>query len=169
MITSGDDGGAGYLPGSSKAGFVELEDGTKIPRSYGSMTYALLKCFVFAGLDESDPRLAAAWDWCQANYTLDVNPGFEHLARPDAAYQGLFYYFTTMARALDALGRETIVDADGVEHAWRNELCGRIVAMQSKLDGSWLNHNSPRWYEGNPLLATAYALLTLDAAMPPAQ
>ena len=166
VVTSGDDGGAGYRPGDSKAGFVELADGTQVPRSYGSMTYALLKCFVFAGLDETDPRMAAAWEWCQANYTLDVNPGFDHLAAPDAAYQGLFYYFSTMAKALDAFGRETIVDEDGVEHAWRNELCGRIVAMQSKTDGSWINHNSPRWYEGNPLLATAYALLTLDAAMP---
>lgn len=38
--------------------------------------------------------------------------------------------------------------------------------MQSKIDGSWTNANSPRWMEGNPLLGTAYALLTLDAALP---
>ena len=30
---SGEDGGAGYAPGESKAGFVELRDGTKVPRS----------------------------------------------------------------------------------------------------------------------------------------
>jgi squalene-hopene/tetraprenyl-beta-curcumene cyclase len=169
VITAGDDGGASYRPGDSKAGFVELGDGTKLPRSYGSMTYALLKCFVFAGLERDDPRLAAAWEWCSAHYTLDVNPGFEHAFEPTAAYQGLFYYFNTMARALDLMGEEVIVDAAGVEHAWRQELCGRIVSMQSKVDGSWINHNSPRWYEGNPLLATAYALLTLDAALPAEQ
>jgi squalene-hopene/tetraprenyl-beta-curcumene cyclase len=166
VITAGDDGGASYRPGDSKAGFVELGDGTKVPRSYGSMTYALLKCFVFAGLSKDDPRLQAAWEWCSTHYTLDVNPGFEHATDPAAAYQGLYYYFNTMARALDAMGEETIVDAAGEGHAWRKEICGRIVSMQSKIDGSWINHNSPRWYEGNPLLATAYALLTLDAAMP---
>ena len=166
VITSGDDGGAGYRPGDSKAGFVELADGTKIPRSYGSMTYALLKCFVFAGVPKDDPRMQAAWEWCSRHFTLDVNPGFEHLSDPGAAYQGLFYYFNTMARALDAYGEDAVVDAGGTAHAWRNELCGRIVSMQSKIDGSWINQNSPRWYEGNPLLATAYALLALDVAIP---
>lgn len=168
VLRSGDDGGAGYAPGQSKAGFVELSDGTRVPRSYGSMTYALLKCYVFAGLERDDPRLAAAFAWCQENYTLDINPGFQHSLDPSAAYQGLFYYFLTMARALEAFGAERIVTPDGTAHAWREELCGRLVAMQSKLDGSWLNRNSPRWYEGNPLLATSYALLALEAALPPA-
>jgi squalene-hopene/tetraprenyl-beta-curcumene cyclase len=166
VIRAGDDGGAGYAPGDSKAGLVTLADGTRVPRSYGSMTYALLKCYVFAGLPQDDPRLQAAFEWCQRNYTLDVNPGFDVSIDPSAAYQGLFYYFHTMARALDAYGVETLRTPDGNEHAWRAELCGRLVAMQSQADGSWLNRNSPRWYEGNPLLATAYALLTLDAALP---
>jgi squalene-hopene/tetraprenyl-beta-curcumene cyclase len=73
-----------------------------------------------------------------------------------------------MARALELYGEEQLVDAQGVSHDWRRELCGRLVAMQRKDDGSWLNENSPRWWEGNPILATAYALLTLDAALPPA-
>jgi squalene-hopene/tetraprenyl-beta-curcumene cyclase len=141
----------------------------KVPRSYGSMTYALLKCFVFAGLPKEDPRLAAAIKWCSANYTLDINPGFDANGNPAAPYQGLFYYLHTMAQALGALGLDQITDSAGVAHAWRPELCGRMVSMQSKIDGSWINHNSPRWYEGNPLLGTAYALLTLDAAMPPAK
>lgn len=166
VIASGDDGGAGYMPGDSKAGFVELDDGTLVPRSYGSMTYALLKCYVFAGLPADDPRLRAAWEWCQQNYTLDVNPGFGASSDPRAAYQGLFYYFLTMARALDAYGEQTLVDGAGNEHAWRNELCGRLVVMQSKIDGSWTNHNASRWLEGNPLLATAYALQALGAALP---
>jgi squalene-hopene/tetraprenyl-beta-curcumene cyclase len=167
VIVSGNDGGAGYKPGDSKAGFVELEDGTRVPRSYGSMTYALLKCFVFAGLDKQDPRLRAAWDWCRENYTLDVNPGFVISQDPSAAYQGLFYYFYTMARALDAFGEDTLIDGSGRSHAWRSEVCGRMLAMQSKIDGSWINHNSPRWWEGNPVLASAYALMTLHAALDP--
>jgi len=166
VIKSGDDGGAGYAPGDSKAGFVELGDGSKLPRSYGSMTYALLKSFVFAGLDREDPRVKAAWEWCRKNYTLDINPGFMTSEDPSAAYQGLYYYFHTMARALEVFGEDTLVDAQGRSHAWRSEICGRLVAMQDRTDGSWINKNSPRWYEGNPVVATAYALLTLDAARP---
>lgn len=165
VIRPGNDGGAGYAPGESKAGFVELEDGTQIPRSYGSMTYALLKGYLFAGLDRDDPRVRATWNWLRENYTLDVNPGFEASDDPRAAYQGLFYYFYTMARALDLFGEEVVVDAAGREHAWRAELTGRLVSMQQP-DGSWTNANSPRWWEGNPVLATAYAMLTLDAALP---
>jgi len=166
VIHAGNDGGASYMPGESKAGFVVLSDGTKVPRSYGSMTYALLKGFVFAGLSKDDPRMVAAWDWVRKNYTLDVNPGFEESADPTASYQGLFYYFHTMAKALDLFGEEVIVDGAGVEHPWRKQLCGRLIAMQRKDDGSWINENAPRWWEGNPMLATSYALLTLGTAMP---
>ena len=162
---SGEDGGAGYGPGESKAGFIELPDGTQVPRSYGSMTYALLKGYLFAGLPRDDPRVQAAWSWVMQNYTLDVNPGFESSADPAAAYQGLFYYFHTMAKALELYGEEKVVDARGTEHAWRREIAGRIVAMQRQ-DGSWVNVNSPRWYEGNPVLATAYALSTLEIVLP---
>ena len=162
---SGNDGGAGYAPGDSKAGFVDLPDGRRVPRSYGSMTYALLKGYLFAGLPKDDPRVVAAWRWLGENYTLDVNPGFETASDPTAPYQGLFYYFATMARTLDLHGAETVTDAQGVPHAWRVELCGRLTAMQRQ-DGSWVNENAARWYEGNPVLATAYALQTLRDALP---
>jgi squalene-hopene/tetraprenyl-beta-curcumene cyclase len=168
-ITSGNDGGGFYAPGESKGGFIDLGNGKKAPRSYGSMTYALLKCMIFAGVPKDDPRFVAAFDWCKKNYTLDVNPGFDVSADPAAPYQGLFYYLNTMAKTLDLMGLESVNDNTGAAHAWRQEICGRVVSMQSKIDGSWINHNSPRWYEGNPLLGTAYALLTLDAAMPRAK
>ncbi|MEM6672564.1 MAG: prenyltransferase/squalene oxidase repeat-containing protein [Planctomycetota bacterium] len=164
VIKSGNDGGAGYAPGDSKAGFVTLDDGTRVPRSYGSMSYALLKSFVFAGLDKDDPRVKACWKWLQENYTLDVNPGFDPAGDPTAPYQGLYYYFHTMAKALDVYGTDTVVDGDGVERDWRAELAGRLIALQSKADGSWVNRNAPRWWEGNPVLATSYALASLEAA-----
>ncbi|MFT5153792.1 MAG: squalene-hopene/tetraprenyl-beta-curcumene cyclase, partial [Planctomycetota bacterium] len=165
-LVSGEDGGAAYMPGNSPAGYVELADGRKVPRSYGSMSYALLKGYIFSGLERDDPRVQALWKWLQDHYTLDINPGFEFSSDRTAAYQGLFYYFHTMAKALDLFGEDTIVDKAGVRHLWRKELSGRLLAMQSKVDGSWINQNSPRWWEGNPLLATAYVLLTLDCAKP---
>ncbi len=166
VVVSGDDGGAAYLPGQSMAGYVELEGGKKIPRSYGSMTYALLKGFIFAGLPKDDPRMKAAWDWVRKNWSLDVNPGFQAGTDPTAAYQGLYYYYHTMAKALDLYGSEKVVDGQGKEHAWRQELAGRMLGLQRKTDGSWTNENSSRWIEGNPVLATSYALLVLELAKP---
>ncbi len=162
-IASGNDGGAGYAPGESKAGFIDLPDGRRVPRSYGSMSYALLKGYLFAGISKEDPRVQAVWKWLRESYTLDVNPGFQTTDDPTASYQGLFYYFYTMAKALDLFGEQHITDASGVEHDWRAELCGRLVALQRQ-DGSWVNENAARWYEGNPVLATAYAMITLGTA-----
>ncbi|MBL8857185.1 MAG: terpene cyclase/mutase family protein [Planctomycetes bacterium] len=162
-ITGGDDGGSAYAPGQSFAGFVDLEGGKRVPRSYGSMTYALLKGYAFAGLPKDDPRMKAAFEWVSKNYTLDVNPGFDVSVDPGAAYQGLYYYFHTMAKALDLYGADTITDAQGKTHSWRKDLAGRIVGLQSRA-GSWTNENSERWYEGNPQLATAYALMALGMA-----
>lgn len=163
VIKSGDDGGAGYAPGESKAGHVVLADGTKVPRSYGSMTYALLKCYALAGLPADDPRMKDALAWLSKNYTLDVNPGFPTSKDPLAPYQGLFYYYNTMGKALTAAGVDAITTPDGKAHDWRGELAGRVVSLQSKADGSWVNQNAPRWWEGNPVLATSYALLTLGS------
>ena len=80
------------------------------------MTYALLKGLIFAGLSKDDPRMVAAWKWISAHYTLDVNPGFEASDDPTAGYQGLYYYFHTMARAASPLvvrrrpaGRDLVV------------------------------------------------------------
>ncbi len=165
IITSGNDGGAAYYPGNSKAGNITLPDGKEVPRSYGSMTYALLKSFILAGLAPDDPRVQAAFDWLQKNYTLDVNPGFDTSRDPRAAYQGLFYYFLSMAKALNVMGVEEIEDAQGQKHAWKRELAGRLIALQSKESGSWSNRNAPRWWEGNPVLGTAYALTTLGETL----
>ena len=161
LIISGDDGGGQYMPGDSKAGYITDADGNKIPRSYGSMTYALLKGFVLAGLDKDDPRVKAAWNWIRRNYTLDVNPGFDTSRDPRAGYQGLYYYFLSLARALAVFGVDEIEDGEGVTHAWKRQLAGRLISMQSRTDGSWVNENAPRWWEGNPILATAYAMQAL--------
>ena len=152
------------LPGNSKAGNEKTADGKEIARSYGSMSYALLKGFVFAGLAKDDPRLKAVMDWCKKNYTLDRVPGYEEMAKvsPRVPYQGLYYYYMTMANALAALGVDTIETPDGKKHDWRAELAARLASLQ-KPDGSWSNDNSPRWYEGDELIATDYAILTLKA------
>ena len=149
------DGGFYYTPaagGESQAGAA----GQGGLRSYGSMTYAGLKSMIFAGLTRDDPRVKAALEWLARHYTFTENPGLG-----DA---GLYYYFQTAAKALDALGEETFIDAGGAKHAWRSELADALVGRQ-QTDGSWVNTN-PRWMEGDPNLVTSYALLALSNCLP---
>ncbi|MFI5403920.1 MAG: prenyltransferase/squalene oxidase repeat-containing protein, partial [Planctomycetota bacterium] len=103
-IVPGNDGSAGYEPGVSKAGLDKLPDGTYVARGYGSMTYALLKCYLLAGVPKEDERVKAAIAWLAKNYTWEENPGFtktaEETKQKDAPYWGLFYYYMTAAKAL---------------------------------------------------------------------
>ena len=159
IVVIQDDGGAFYKPGESKAGIEELPDGRVAFRSYGSMTYALLKCYLLAGVPKTDPRVQAAVRWVKNNYTLEENPGFETAKDPGAAKQGYFYYLMMMAKALDLLDVDTVKDKDGIEHDWRAEIRAELESRQ-KEDGSWVNE-ADRWYEGMPVIATSYALITL--------
>ena len=146
-----NDGGFYYTPaagGKSQAG--ETENGGL--RSYGSMTYAGLKSMIFAGVGPEDPRVKAAVQWIRMNYGLDTNPGL--------GAQGLYYYYHTFAKALDATGQQVFEDDQGIQHNWRAELVDALAAHQHS-DGSWVNpHN--RWLEGDVNLVTGYALLSLS-------
>lgn len=125
-------------------------------RSYGSMTYAGLKSMIYAGVNQDDPRVKAATKFLQQNYDLNSNPG--------VGQQGLFYYYHTMAKALNAVGSQTFKDAKGQEHNWKTELRAKLKSLQRE-DGSWVN-DTTRWMEGDPNLVCAYALLTLGQCKP---
>ena len=125
-------------------------------RSYGSMTYSGLKSMIYAGLTKDDPRVKAAVQWIQKNYDVKHNPGLGEA--------GLFYYYHTFAKALDALGLDEVVDAQGVKHDWRRELTEELARRQ-KENGSWVNTND-RWMEGDDNLATAFSLLALSYCGP---
>ncbi|MBK9388122.1 MAG: hypothetical protein IPN34_25160 [Planctomycetes bacterium] len=161
VFVAGNDGGGIYAPGESHAGLEAGPDGRRIARSYGSMTYALLKGFLYAGLPKEDGRVKAAFDWISRHYTIDENPGFDLSADPNAGQQGLYYYLLAMAKTLDLYGAEQVVDAAGRAHPWRKEIAARLAALQ-RADGSWVNAQSERWMEGNAVLATAYALQALE-------
>lgn len=158
-----EDGGFIYSPannGESKAGTVELEQDTFL-RSYGSMTYAGFKSMLYADVDRDDPRVRAAWEWIRAYYTLDSNPNMPE----KHSLEGIYYYYHIFAKALRAWGEEELVDAEGRGHNWRAELAAELLERQHA-DGSWVNL-ADRWYEGNPNLVTAYAVLALQAAGEP--
>ncbi len=160
-VVPGNDGSAGYEPGVSKAGLRRLPDGTYTPRGYGSMTYALLKCYLLAGLPREDARVKAAVEWLAANYGWEANPGFDDIAKvqKEAPYWGLFYYYMTAAKALRVAGIDKL-ETPGGPRDWRTDLSAAIAKRQSA-DGSWANAQSPRWDEGDPLIATAYATIAL--------
>ena len=149
------DGGFYYTPaagGTSQAG--ESPNGGL--RSYGSMTYAGLKSMIYAGVDKEDQRIVAATTWIKKHYALDANPGLGNT--------GLYYYYHTFAKTMDAMGSDTLTDAKGNQHDWRAELVDALASRQ-KEDGSWTN-SAERWLEAEAPLATAYSLLALSYCKP---
>jgi squalene-hopene/tetraprenyl-beta-curcumene cyclase len=121
------------------------------------MTYAGLKSFIYAGLSKEDARVKAAWDWITKNWTLDENPGMR-AGNPANAQYGLYYYYYTLARALEIYDQPIITDPQGKKHDWRVELIDKLASLQ-KPNGSWVGEE--RWMEDEPKLTTSYCILAL--------
>jgi squalene-hopene/tetraprenyl-beta-curcumene cyclase len=154
-----DAGGFGYSPTDPKAGTVTNAEGVVFFRSYGSMTYAGMLSLIYAGVSRDDPRVRSALDWAGAHWSLDENPGM--------GAQGLFFFYNILSRCLAAADVDLVPRADGVPVDWRQDLAGTLVARQT-IDpesghGYWVNATS-RFWEGDPVLTTAYSLLALQAA-----
>lgn len=145
-------GGFVYFPGHSMAGEVDLPNGKKALRSYGSISYAGLLSYVYADLKKDDDRVVAVLKWLGNHYTLDENPGMGN--------DGLFYYYQMMAKALSIYGEDKLQTADAKSIDWRKELALKLINLQNG-DGYWANE-SGRWMEKDPVLVTTYALLALQ-------
>ncbi len=149
-------GGFIYNPNDPKAGVATNAAGKLFLRSYGSITYAGLLSLIYAQVGRDDPRVVSAIDFARRHWTLEENPGM--------GQQGLFYYYTIMARALSTTGLKELPAVSGKEGiAWSEELAAALVAAQQP-DGSWVNPDN-RFWEGDPVLATSYALLALKHAL----
>lgn len=144
-----NDGGFIY---DTKGRSVSNKPGsTESPHSYGSMTYAGLKSYIYCGVSKADPRAQAAWNWIRGHYSVTDNPGMGDTA--------LYYYYHTMAKTLDVYGEKVVKDMAGQPHEWSRDLAAQLVAQQ-KPDGSWYNNNS-RFWENQPPLVTSYTLIAL--------
>jgi squalene-hopene/tetraprenyl-beta-curcumene cyclase len=150
-----NDGSFAYT--GANGGENRRSDDTKADMGgYGSMTYAGVKSMIYCGVGKDDERLKKALEWIGKNYTLDSNPGM-----PEANSQrGLYYYYHTFAKTMDAMGIDQFTDAKGVKHDWRADLTAAIAERQQG-DGSWAN-KTDRWMEGDPNLVTGYALMALS-------
>ncbi len=147
-----NDGGFAYeAQGGSKANEGNPNLNVK-HSSYGAMTYAGLKSYIYCGVSKSDPRAKAAWDWLRGHYSVSEHPGMGNAS--------LYYYYHTMAKTLDVYGQKIIVDTNGKPHDWANDLAVQLVAAQHP-DGSWFNTNS-RYWENQPGLVTSYSLIALS-------
>ena len=97
-------------------------------------------------------------EWVGKNYSVKENPG-----QGDA---GLFYYYHSLASALAAAKLDEVTDASGAKHDWRKDLAAELIRRQNP-DGSWTNSNR-QWFENDPNLSTAFALLALNYCQQPA-
>jgi squalene-hopene/tetraprenyl-beta-curcumene cyclase len=145
-----DKGGFVYRPDPDDEKHSNGEGGL---RSVGAMTYGGLKSFLYAGVDKKDPRVQGAIKWIRKNYTLEENPGQKQA--------GLYYYYHTFGKAMDALGEDKFKDAKDVEHDWRKDLFEALKKRQQK-DGKFENEGDTTFGESNADLATAFALLSLS-------
>jgi squalene-hopene/tetraprenyl-beta-curcumene cyclase len=146
-----NDGGFYYTPIPGRGDDAEKSGGL---RSYGAMSYSGLKSMIFAGVKEDDSRVKAVVKWIGKNYDLKSHPG--------QGNSGLYYYYHTFAKALDAFGHDTIVDDGGQKHLWRKDLIEELAGRQRD-DGSWVNQNQ-QFFEGDANLCTSFALLALSHA-----
>jgi squalene-hopene/tetraprenyl-beta-curcumene cyclase len=150
-----DTGGFVYYPGNSMAGGeTNALTGRIALRSYGSISYAGLLSYTYAQLNAEDPRVMAVMDWLRSNYTLEENPGL--------GPQGYYYYLFMMAKALNTASVNFLELKDNQKVDWRRAVAMRLINLQRQ-DGSWFNENN-RWWEKDPNLITAYAVMSLEMA-----
>lgn len=142
------DGGFIYHPGRSNAGGMS---------SYGSMTSSGLWCLLAAGETTDSVAASAALSWLASHYSGTGNPVIGET--------GYYYYSYATARALRMAGAPAIISPDGSMLYWAKELAAGLLARQD-VTGFWMNTGSDQWWEGDPVVATAFALLTIEAMMP---
>jgi squalene-hopene/tetraprenyl-beta-curcumene cyclase len=145
-------GGFIYMPGESKAGSETNSAGRVALRSYGSISYAGLLSYIYADMKQDDPRVAAVMEWLKNNWTVDENPGMSQ--------QGYFYYLHLMTKGLTICNVNELTLNNGKTVDWRKAVANKLLDAQ-KADGSWQN-SAGRWWEKDPALVTAYAVITLE-------
>jgi len=146
-----DDGGSWYIPQNTYWGaWVNcLKTGN------------LLSELAFVGAPTANTSVQAAIDYMERNWNdpndgdISGEDGWYGTTKP--SYQSCF----TMMKGFQALGIETI-NATGTYFSWYDAIAERICNTQNP-DGSW---SGDPW--GGPYLSTAWAMLALEKAAPPA-
>jgi len=133
------------------------ESGSQTRRCEGAATALGLAALLRANVARTDPRVAGAVNWLRRNYALDEQPG--GLGR-----QGLYFCYYSLAEALSLFGEEPLARADKPPADWRREMMIKLISLQrsdSQGLGYWVNDRGDD-AENDPVLATAYCVLTLE-------
>ena len=149
-------------PGGSVTDPVATNDATHLVlRVDDSLTYAGMLSLIYAEADRNDPRLHAAFGWAVRHWSLDRHP--------DIGRQGTYAYYFVLTKALAAYGREDLPVRGGPPVFWRRAVIEKLLSLQ-RMDaarpgqGYWANTDA-RFSEDDCVLATAYAVLTLEVAL----
>ncbi len=133
-----EDGGSGYS---------HPDDWVNILKT-GNLIYEM----AFCGDEADHPRVVDAVDYIERHwYDNDPDPGFRQ-----NHYQAMY----TMMKGFERMGINTI-SVNGYDMNWFGEIASMIVSSQED-DGHW-----PWDYWGDEILATSWALLTLERVVPP--
>ena len=157
-----DDGGFFFIPGDlvqNKAGPAGADRlGRERFASYGTMTADGLRALICCGLERDHPRVVAAREWLERNFSAAHNPG-RFAPDREVIRDGVYYYWVwAVSHALLALGVEEIETPAG-KCNWAEALAAELIRRQ-KPDGSWVNRYTDA-KEDDPLVATPFAAAAL--------
>lgn len=128
----------------------------------GAFDYEDLLPMVYLELTPEQQIVLRARKALENRYTPEKNPDLTARYGEQGfleGKQGKFYYWLNVARTMTTMSEPALVTADGVRHDWASEIAAQILAAQ-RGDGAWVNTEA-RWWEGEPGITTAYAVLAL--------
>ena len=161
-----EQGGFVYRPDQTRAGIVTDSNGIVRFRSMPGMSYAGLLSYIYAKVSRDDPRVRATINWIKNHFNLNQSSRDPAKSADGRDQEGLFYMYNVMSKGLDAYGVDVFTPDNGPAYNWRAALTERLLADQKiNPDGTgyWINPVS-RYWEGDPILVTSYALLALEMA-----
>jgi len=157
-----DDGGFFFSPvdpARNKAGVAGTDRrGRERYASYGSATADGLRALLQCGLPMDHPRVVAARNWLERNFTATSNPG-QFRPECEVLRDGYYYYYCwSVAHAFRALGQRKVSTKHG-RVDWATTLVEELLRRQ-RADGGWANTFTDA-KEDDPLVATPFATAAL--------
>jgi squalene-hopene/tetraprenyl-beta-curcumene cyclase len=158
-----DDGGFFFIPGDAgqnKAGVAGQDRfGRERFHSYGTMTADGLRVLVRCGLPLDHPRVVAARQWLERNFSAERNPG--NFAKDREVLRNATYYYWAWAAAHAFQAVNVREFRQGRRRVcWAEELAVAMLKRQEP-DGSWINRGFTDAKEDDPLVAAPWAAATL--------
>jgi len=156
-----------FLAGLARPGAPRGPGRTRVPGWQAAsgaepLGYDDLLTAAYEVLRPEHQRTRRAIEALERYYTLERNPDLTR-RYGDAGFergtQGVYYYYFIAAKTLATVGPRVRLRS-GDARPWCRELAAKLGELQ-KPDGSWVNTDE-HWWEGEPILVTAYALLALD-------